>query len=63
MVSVILTRATSAWATSRPGTIVLRERTASATAAMPVSFPPPYGYEAYVASLDVVRPHRRAVRR
>jgi hypothetical protein len=34
------------------GTIVLRERT-SAGRGIAVSFPPPVGFEAYVASLDV----------
>lgn len=44
------------------GTIVLRERTA-ASAPLPVVFPPPPGWEAYVASLDVsaVTPDQYAV--
>ncbi len=35
------------------GTIVLRERAAPGQGAVAVTFPPPYGMEAYVASLDV----------
>ena len=53
VVSVILTRRDQRLGDLTAGTIVLRERTASSTAAVPVSFAPPYGYEGYVASLDV----------
>ena len=42
----------NASAISRAGTIVVHERTATPTAA-PVWFPPPWGYEAYTATLDV----------
>ena len=53
VVSVILTRRDQRLGDLTAGTIVLRERSASSTAATPVSFPPPYGYDDYVASLDV----------
>ena len=53
VVSVILTRRDQRLGDLTAGTIVLRERAASATTTVPVSFPPPYGYEGYVASLDV----------
>jgi uncharacterized RDD family membrane protein YckC len=53
VMSVILTARNQRLGDLTAGTMVLRERTASATTARPISFPPPYGYEAYVAALDV----------
>jgi hypothetical protein len=35
------------------GTLVVRDRTASHTAAAPAQFPVPYGFEGYVAQLDI----------
>jgi uncharacterized RDD family membrane protein YckC len=51
-VSVLLTRDDQRLGDLAAGTIVVHERTATPTAA-PVWFPPPWGYEAYTATLDV----------
>jgi uncharacterized RDD family membrane protein YckC len=53
VLSVILTARNQRLGDLAAGTLVLRERTASATAAMAMSFPAPRGYEAYVTSIDV----------
>ena len=51
-ISVLLTRDDQRLGDLAAGTIVVHERTAAPSAA-PVWFPPPWGYESYVASLDV----------
>ena len=53
VLSVILTRRNQRLGDLSAGTIVLRERTATGASTVAMSFPAPYGYEAYVASLDV----------
>ncbi len=50
--SVLLTRDDQRLGDLAAGTIVVHERTANPTAA-PVWFPPPWGYESYVSTLDV----------
>jgi uncharacterized RDD family membrane protein YckC len=52
VLSVILTGKNQRLGDLTAGTLVLRERTASSTSTMAMSFPAPYGYEAYVASID-----------
>ena len=60
-VSVLLTRDDQRLGDLAAGTIVVHERTATPTAA-PVWFPPPWGYEAYTATLDVAGLDAEAVR-
>jgi uncharacterized RDD family membrane protein YckC len=52
LLTIILSRKNQRFGDMLAGTIVLRERGAGGTA-MAMSFPPPPGYEHYVASLDV----------
>jgi uncharacterized RDD family membrane protein YckC len=52
VLSVIFTRQNQRLGDFSAGTLVLRERTASSTSTMAMSFLAPYGYEAYVASID-----------
>lgn len=51
-ISVLLTRDDQRLGDLAAGTFVVHERTANPSAA-PVWFPPPWGYESYVATLDV----------
>ena len=53
VLAVILTPRDQRLGDLSAGTLVLRERTARSAHTVAVSFPPPYGYEGYVASLDV----------
>ena len=53
VLSVIFTEKNQRLGDLSAGTLVLRERTSAANAAAPMSFPAPYGYESYVASIDV----------
>lgn len=52
VLSVIFTRQNQRLGDLSAGTLVLRERAASATAATAMSFPAPFGYESYVKSID-----------
>ncbi|MGZ4704253.1 MAG: RDD family protein, partial [Acidimicrobiales bacterium] len=53
VLATILTRDNQRLGDLLAGTLVLRERAAMATAATAMSFPAPYGYADYVASIDV----------
>ena len=53
VLAVILTRRDQRLGDLSAGTLVLRERTPRSNEAVATSFPVPYGYEAYVAALDV----------
>ncbi len=53
VLSIILSKRDQRLGDLTAGTLVLRERTASGHLAVAVTFPPPYGLEGYVATLDV----------